>query len=103
MKLLSDIRDRMGISVVIATHDIDMVPLYCDQVYIMNGGRVVAGGTVKEIFSKPEAIRSNNLRLPRIEHLMEILKERDGLDVDKSAATISEARTEILRAVGREA
>ena len=103
MKLLSDIRDRMGISVVIATHDIDMVPLYCDQVYIMNGGRVVAGGTVKEIFSNPEAIRSNNLRLPRIEHLMEILKERDGLDVDKYAATISEARTEILRAVGREA
>jgi len=103
MKLLDEIKDRTGISVVIATHDIDMVPLYSDRVYIMNGGKVVAGGTSKEIFSDSESIRQNNLRLPRIEHLMEILKDRDGLDVDKSAATIGEARTEILKVVRRDA
>ena len=103
MKLLDEIKARTGISVVIATHDIDMVPLYSDRVYIMNGGKVVAGGTSKEIFSDSESIRQNNLRLPRIEHLMEILKDRDGLDVDKSAATIGEARTEILKVVRRDA
>ena len=103
MKLLDEIKARTGISVVIATHDIDMVPLYSDRVYIMNGGKVVAGGTSKEIFSDSESIRQNNLRLPRIEHLMEILKDRDGLDVDKSAATIGEARIEILKVVRRDA
>lgn len=101
MKLLDEIKGRMGISVIIATHDIDMVPLYSDRVYIMNGGKVVAGGTSKEIFSNPGVIRENNLRLPRIEHLMEILKDKDGLDVDKSAATIGEARTEILKVLKR--
>ncbi|WP_036931444.1 ATP-binding cassette domain-containing protein [Proteocatella sphenisci] len=102
MKLLDEIKAKTGISVVIATHDIDMVPLYSDKVYIMNSGRVVSGGTSKEIFSDPDVIRENNLRLPRIEHLMEILREKDGLDVDKSAATIGEARIEILKVLRRD-
>ena len=102
MKLLDEIKARTGISVVIATHDIDMVPLYSDRVYIMNSGKVVAGGTSKEMFSDPDVIRENNLRLPRIEHLMEILRDKDGLDVDKSAATIGEARIEILKVVRRD-
>lgn len=97
MTLLEDIKHKMGISIVIATHDIDLVPLYSDYVYIMNQGKLAARGTPKEIFANPKLIRENNLRLPRIEHLMEILSEKDGLDVDKSAATISEARTEILK------
>ncbi|MGB5823295.1 MAG: ATP-binding cassette domain-containing protein [Proteocatella sp.] len=101
MTLLDDIKEKLGISIIIATHDIDLVPLYSDYVYIMNGGKVVARGSSKEIFSDSKTIRENNLRLPRIEHLMEILREKDGLDVDKSAATIGEARTEILRVLGK--
>lgn len=97
MTLLNDIKEKMGISIVIATHDIDLVPLYSDYVYIMNSGKLAGRGTPKEIFANPKLIRENNLRLPRIEHLMEILNEKDGLDVDKSAATIGEARTEILK------
>lgn len=97
MTLLNEIKLKMGISIVIATHDIDLVPLYSDHVYVMNRGKIAASGTTKEIFSNPKLIRENNLRLPRIEHLMEILNEKDGLEVDKTAATIGEARSEILR------
>ena len=95
MHLLSDIRDRMGISIVIATHDMDIVPLYCDYAYLLSEGKVQAQGTPEEMFARPEILRGNHLRLPRIAHLMEILREEDGLSTQAGIATIAQARKEI--------
>lgn len=92
MKLLKETQRELGISFVISTHDIDIVPLFCDYVYVMNDGKVVLGGTPKEVFAEKETIRNVNLRLPRIGHLMEILKEKDGFEFPENATTISEAR-----------
>ncbi len=92
MKLLKETQKELGISVVISTHEIDIVPLYCDYAYVMDEGRVILEGTPKEVFSKKEAIRSVHLRLPRIGHLMEILKDKDDFDFKETAVTISEAR-----------
>lgn len=92
MKLLKETQRELGISIVISTHDIDIVPLYCDYTYVMNEGEIVMGGTPKEVFSKKETIRHVNLRLPRIGHLMEILKDKDGFEFNDTATTISEAR-----------
>ena len=97
MALLRDIRKSLGVTVILATHDMDIVPLYCDRVYLLSGGRMVTHGTPEEVFRRPELLRENHLRLPRIAHLMEILRDRDGVDVNRGAATISAARQEILR------
>ncbi|MCX7842128.1 MAG: ATP-binding cassette domain-containing protein [Clostridia bacterium] len=92
MKLLKKVQKDMGLSIVISTHDIDIVPLYCDYTFIMNQGRIVLEGTPKEVFAKKDMLRSVNLRLPRIGHLMEILREKDDFDISENAVTISEAR-----------
>lgn len=92
MKLLRKIQKDLGLSVVISTHDIDIVPLYCDYAYVMDQGRIVLEGTPKEVFAHRDEIRSVNLRLPRIRHLMEILKEKDDFEFSENANTISEAR-----------
>ena len=97
MTLLRDIRKSLGVTIILATHDLDIRPLYCDRVYLLSGGRMVTHGTPEEVFRRPELLRENHLRLPRIAHLMEILRDRDGVDVNRGAATISAARQEILR------
>lgn len=97
MRLLAELRGRLGMTIIIATHDMDIVPLYCDYAYLLNGGKIAAEGTTEALFSQPELLRENHLRLPRIAHLMEILRDRDGLDADRSAATIGAARREINR------
>ena len=97
MHLLTELRDGLGMTILIATHDMDIVPLYCGYTYLLGGGRVILGGTPEALFAQPEVLRKNNLRLPRIAHLMEILRERDGLDTTPTAATISAARREINR------
>ena len=103
MKLLKKLRTELGITIILATHDMDIVPLYCDRVYLLSGGKMVRSGTPEELFAEPEELRQNHLRLPRIAHLMEVLCDRDGVAVDRSAATISAARREILRLIQEEA
>lgn len=93
MKLVKKMQKELGMTVLVSTHDVDIVPLYCDYAYVMNEGRVILGGTPKEVFSEKKAMRSVRLRLPRIAHLMEILKEKDNFGFKDSAATISEARS----------
>ena len=97
MHLLTELRDGLGMTILIATHDMDIVPLYCDYAYLLSGGRVILEGRPEELFAQPEELRKTPLRLPRIAHLMEILRERDGLDTTPTAATISAARREINR------
>ena len=77
VKLLNDINQRLNITLVFATHDVDVVPLLADRVYVLNRGRIRLTGTTAEVFSQKEIIRDNNLRLPRVAHLVELL-QRDG-------------------------
>lgn len=102
MRLLEDIQKKEGTTIILSTHDIDAVPIYSDYIYVVNGGKILAEGTSEEVFSKPEILRENNLRLPRISHLLEILKKCDGMDVDFSKATIGSARAELMELLKQE-
>ena len=96
MKLLLQTQQELGISVIIATHDIDLVPIYCDYAYVMHDGAMILGGTPKEVFAETATLRRVNLRLPRIGHLMEILTHKDDFDFHEPAMTISEARKALI-------
>ena len=93
MKMLKKAQKELCISVILATHDIDLIPLYCDRVYVMERSRIILEGNPETIFSQPQIIRKVNLRLPRIGHLFEILKKVDKFDFDGTALTISKARS----------
>lgn len=95
LKLMLKIREEQEITFLLATHDIDLVPLYCDFAYVLDHGKVALHGTPEELFRQKERLREVNLRLPRMAHLMEILAKKDHLDVDITAATISKARKTI--------
>jgi cobalt/nickel transport system ATP-binding protein len=98
LHLLLQLNKEAGITLLLATHDVDMVPLFANRLYILNRGKLVSEGSPKEIFSNTEMIRGVNLRSPRITHLFEVLKKENNLPIDpKLPLTISEARKEILR------
>lgn len=99
LKLLMELGSAKDVAIVISTHDVDLVPLYCDFAYVMNRGEVVFGGSTAQLLENPEILRANKLRLPRIAHLMEIMVNEDGLPLSKEAATISKARESIMKMV----
>lgn len=95
--LLNKIKKELGMTIILSTHEIDIVPLYCEQAVVLSAGRSVFAGSTADLFAQPEQLRNFGLRLPRIAHLMGILHDKDNLPVDKSAATISQARSSIKK------
>ncbi len=99
MHLLKDICQNEGTAIIMSTHDIDVVPIYSDYIYVLDRGRLLTSGTSSEVFKNPDILREHNLRLPRISHLLEILNKCDNLETDFSKATIGGAREEILNLI----
>ncbi|HVI89786.1 MAG TPA: ABC transporter ATP-binding protein [Dongiaceae bacterium] len=53
LKLILDLRDRFGMSVIFVTHDLGVVAQTCDRVAVMYAGRIVETGGVTEVFREP--------------------------------------------------
>jgi len=101
LHLLLRLNREFKITLLLATHDVDMVPLFANKLYILDKGKLVSEGSPAEMFSDAEMIRNVNLRSPRIAHLFEVLKKEDGLPIDEQLPlTIGDARKEILKLVG---
>ncbi len=55
LDLLKEINKRLGITIVVITHEISVVHELCDQVVVMDGGRVVDAGDTYRVFAHPRA------------------------------------------------
>jgi cobalt/nickel transport system ATP-binding protein len=76
--LLTKLNHDLGITLVFATHDVDLVPLLADRVVLMDHGSIQFSGTPTEAFREKDLLRRLGLRLPLIAHLAEVLMH-DGL------------------------
>jgi len=102
LHLLLRLNKEHKITLILAPHDVDMVPLFANKLYILDKGKLVSEGSPAELFSDAELIRNVNLRSPRITHLFEVLKKENNLPINpRLPLTISEARKEILRLLGK--
>jgi peptide/nickel transport system ATP-binding protein len=53
LDLMADLRTRLGMAVILITHDLGVVAEVCDRVVVMYAGQVVEQGTVEQIFRDP--------------------------------------------------
>jgi oligopeptide/dipeptide ABC transporter ATP-binding protein len=53
LELMKDMVTRLGISLVIVTHNLGIIARYAQRLYIMYAGRIVESGTSKDIFRNP--------------------------------------------------
>lgn len=95
MHLLKDLNVKKGVTMIMSTHSVDLVPLFIDRAIVLNKGKVVKEGSPKEVFSDTQTLRSANLRLTQVGHLFEIMKKRDFMDIGDIPLTIGEARREM--------
>ncbi len=54
LKLLADIRERLGMSMLFITHDLGIVRRIADVVCVMNKGKIVEQGPVEQVFASPQ-------------------------------------------------
>jgi peptide/nickel transport system ATP-binding protein len=53
LELLAELRERLGMAVILITHDLGVVAEVCDRVVVMYAGQVVEEGTVEQVFREP--------------------------------------------------
>jgi peptide/nickel transport system ATP-binding protein len=53
LKLLADLRLRLGLSIVFITHDLRVAAQVCDLVAVMKDGEVVEHGPIAQVFEAP--------------------------------------------------
>ena len=54
LKLMRDLKERMGTSMILITHDLGIVAENCDSVAVMYAGEIVESGTIYDIFEGEE-------------------------------------------------
>ncbi|MGW5390629.1 dipeptide ABC transporter ATP-binding protein [Streptomyces koyangensis] len=53
LELFDDLQQRLGVALLLISHDLGVVRRSCDRVLVMRGGEVVESGTVAEVFRAP--------------------------------------------------
>ena len=93
--LLNRLHRERGVTIVLATHDVDVVPTMADQVFVLlRGGEIVARGTPQDVFDDPGLLRRSNIEPPLLSELFQRLAERGHdlghpLDVEEAARLLA--------------
>lgn len=86
-----------GMSIVISSHDIEMVNEFADKIFVLYDGEIIAQGDKHQIFSDKELLKKAHLKAPVSTEILYKLKE-NGLDVDTEKLSVEETVKEILKA-----
>ena len=53
LRLLREVNRTLGVTILIITHEMQVIKEICSQVYVMEGGRIVEQGDVFQVFASP--------------------------------------------------
>lgn len=97
MQLLYDLNAE-GMTIIISTHDVDLVPMYSDNIHVIVGGKIIKSGNCKEIFSDKGVIDEADLRLPWIGQLFEMLDKEDNITFEEGyPLTVKDAHDALIK------
>ena len=54
LELIQELQKKMGMAVILVTHDLGVIADMCDNIVVMYGGRICERGTAREIFYNPK-------------------------------------------------
>ena len=75
LDLIRSINEKLGITVVIITHQMSVVENICKHVAILDEGTTVEEGEVAEVFSHPKTLAAKKLVFPEIETSSKLINE----------------------------
>ncbi len=65
LELMLDLKDKLGMAIIMITHDLGVVANMCDRIAVMYAGKVVESGTTDDVFYNPNHEYTNLLRAHR--------------------------------------
>ncbi len=95
--LIADMQEENDMTVILVSHSMEDVAQYVKRIIVMNQGSIVFDDTPVNVFKNYKELEQMGLAAPQVTYLMHEMKEA-GFDVSTDAATIEDAKNEILRA-----
>ncbi len=95
-EMIENYRISTGKTVIIVSHSMDDVAESASKVIVMDHGKPILAGTVKDVFRQVEKLLEVGLDVPQLTRIFLLLRE-SGVDVRTDIYTIAEARRELLR------
>ena len=95
-EVINELNKKLGITVILVEHRLDLTSNYADRVVIMDNGKIVLNGKPREVFTSEEA-RLIGVGIPKATLLWQLLQEK-GFQL-KGVPTGSEEATRFLREV----
>ncbi|HBI55407.1 MAG TPA: energy-coupling factor ABC transporter ATP-binding protein, partial [Firmicutes bacterium] len=74
MEFLKMLNEKHGHTIIIITHEMDIVAEYAKRVVVMTGGRVLSEGSVQEVFAQTELLEKANIKPPQVTRLAQRLE-----------------------------
>jgi energy-coupling factor transporter ATP-binding protein EcfA2 len=93
LEVISDLNKKLGITIILVEHRLDIVSKHANRVIVMDNGRIVLDGTPKDVYG--EHARLIGIGLPRVTALFNLL-QKDGIQFTQTPATVDEA-VDVLR------
>lgn len=100
LMMVEEVHRRTGNITILVSHNMADIARLCDNILVIDGGKVVTVGTPKEVFAHRQELSAVGLDLPPITHLTEALRQR-GMDIPDTILSVDEAAEEIAKALGR--
>lgn len=88
-----------GVTVVISTHDVEILPETVDRVIVINNGRTVSSGGIREVMSDKALLESASLEPPPLSRLFMELQSRSL--VNRIPLTYDEALSDLIDLIAR--
>ena len=66
LSLLKEINEKMGVTIIVITHEMSVIERICDSVAVIDSGKIAETGRVCDIFSSPKSDTAKQLILPKI-------------------------------------
>ena len=69
LELMLELKDKLGMAIIMITHDLGIVASICQKIAVMYGGRIIEYGTADEIFYEPKHEYTKGLlrSIPRLD------------------------------------
>ena len=81
MKLLLNLKNMHSKTIIIVTHDVDMLYEIVDNIVVLNKGKVIKEGNKLNVFSDVEFLDKNNTPVPSIIRFEKIIYDKTGMDL----------------------
>jgi len=86
------------VTIIIVSHDADIVAAYTKKVLILENGRIAKYDTVDKIFSEGESLEQFGIEIPKIVKIFCELKKK-GLELNTNIYTVEQGKEEIVSAI----